>query len=324
MNIRTFGTMKSGQTVKAIDLEAGDLRVTLLTLGAFLQDVRLRGHDYSLTLGSQNLADYESDMVYHGALVGPVVNRFSGATARLGDDILKFEANQLGRHCLHSASGGTHFKIWDIVEHGADFVVLAVDLPDGEAGFPGNRRVEARFELSAPANLKMSVTVQTDALTLINFANHSYWNLDGTANWDGHQIRIAADHVLPTTADDCPTGEIADVTGTGHDLREMRVISRDNPLFDHNFCLSDSRMALRDVLWLRGKSGVTMTVATTEPGIQVYDGRNGIRPGHAAYEGLAIEAQLWPDAPNHAGFPSIELAAGEELEQVTEWRFEME
>jgi aldose 1-epimerase len=75
------------------------------------------------------------------------------------------------------------------------------------------------------------------------------------------------------------------------------------------------------VLWLTGTSGLTMTIATTEPGIQVYDGRAAMRPGHGPYEGLAIEAQNWPDAPNHPGFPSIELKPGETYRQVTEWRF---
>ena len=75
------------------------------------------------------------------------------------------------------------------------------------------------------------------------------------------------------------------------------------------------------MLWLRGASGLTMTISTTEAGVQVYDGRNGQRPGRGLYEGLAIEPQGWPDAPNHAGFPSISLSPGEAYHHTTVWRF---
>ncbi len=87
------------------------------------------------------------------------------------------------------------------------------------------------------------------------------------------------------------------------------------------FCLSDAPAPLREVLRLNGQSGIGMVVSTTEPGIQVYDGRNAIRPGRGPYEGLAIEAQSWPDAPNHAGFPSIVLEPQDEYRQHTVWRF---
>ena len=200
-------------------------------------------------------------------------------------------------------------------------VRLTLDLPAGEGNFPGNRHVAAVFSVEDGNALRLNVTATTDALTLFNAANHSYWNLDGSENWAGHRLRIAADAYLPTTPDFTPTGEICDVTGTAYDFRQTRAISPGEPLFDNNFCLSSGPKALRDVLWLTGTSGLVMTIATTEAGIQVYDGRNAIRPGHAAHEGLAIEAQNWPDAPNHTGFPSIELKAGATYHQTTEWRF---
>ncbi len=311
-----FGTTQDGRTVHAVTIAAGDLTVTLLSFGAILQDVRLAGVAHGLTLGSDRLADYEGPLHYHGALVGPVVNRLTGAQAPIGGVMHRFVPNQDGRHLLHSGDAGTHAKVWDVLEQAPDAVTFGIVLPAGEGGHPGNRTVRARFAVTAPATLKMEVTGSTDAPSLMNFANHGYWNLDGTARWDGHRLRIAADHYLPVTDDVVPTGEIAAVTGTGFDLREGREITAGNPVMDHNFCLSDGRVALRDVLWLRGRSGVAMTIATTEPGVQVYDGRA------AGYDGLAVEPQVWPDAPNHPGFPSIDLLPGDELRQVTQWRFE--
>jgi aldose 1-epimerase len=321
-NIHHFGTLADGRAVQAVTLRGGDLSATVLTWGGILQDVRLTGTYHGLTLGSDNLADYLGQMRHHGALVGPVVNRLSNAAANIGGKPHSFEANQAGRHCLHAGSAGTQFKLWELGAVTDSTLTLALTLPDGEGGFPGNRRITAQFSVEAPATLRMEVSATTDALTLINFANHSYWNLDGTAVWTGHQVRVAASHFLPTTDDFTPTGDVQDVAGLPVDFREMRAIFPGQPDLDNNFCLSDSRQPLRDVLWLTGKSGLTMTVATTDTGIQLYDGRNAFRPGKGAYEGIAIEAQSWPDAPNHAGFPGIEVGTGETYDQVTEWRFE--
>lgn len=320
-DIREFGITAAGQRVEAVHLSAGEMRVVVLTRGAVLQDLRLAGLDRSLTLGSDRLADYEGALRYHGALVGPVANRINGGVAPIAGSLYRFETNEAGRHMLHSGSSGTHCQVWDILAADSASVTLGIDLADGEGGFPGNRHVEVRFDALAPASLRMTITATTDAPTLMNFANHSYWNLDGTPNWEGHSLRIAAEHFLPVTGELIPTGQITPVEGTGYDLRTDSMIAIGHPPLDTNFCLSDARMPLRDVLWLRGKTGVTMTLATTEPGLQVYDGRAALRSGRNHYEGLAIEPQFWPDAPNHPGFPPIELKPGQGWRQETVWKF---
>lgn len=320
-SIETFGTTATGRRVEKITLRAGDLTVSVLTWGAVLQSVRLAGVAHDLTHGSDMLADYEGDLRYHGSLIAPVVNRLTDAQAVIAGAPHGFEVNFNGRHTLHSGAAGTHLKVWDIVSASADQAMLALDLPDGEGGFPGNRRVQVRFAVQAPATLRMEVTVTSDAATIWNAANHSYWNLDGTAGWAGHQLRIAADHVLPTDADFIPTGQIAAVAGGALDFRAGQTIAPHAPDLDNCFCLGSGPVALREVLWLTGVSGLQMAVATTEAGVQVYDGRNAVRRGRAPYEGLAIETQGWPDAPNHAGFPPIDLAAGQTRSQITEWRF---
>lgn len=318
--ISDFGTTSGGVPVQRITLSAGDLTVHLLTLGAVVQGVHLAGVPWNLTPGSDRVEDYEGAMRHHGSVIGPVVNRITAARAPIGGTLHRFEANQGGRNTLHSGSAGTHLKVWRIEAAGDDSATLSLDLPAGEGGFPGNRRVTARFTLAAPATLRMEVEATTDAPTLMNFANHSYWNLDGTPRWDGHVLQVLADRYLPTTPDFTPTGEVHAVAGTDIDFRQPRAISPGAPWLDNCFCLSDARGPVREALVLRGTSGVTLHVATSEPGIQVYDGRDAIRPGHDPHEGLAIEAQGWPDAPNHAGFPSIEVSPGTVLCQITEWR----
>lgn len=317
-----FGTTKDGRDVEAIALHNGDLSVTILTLGAIVQDLRLAGVDRSLTLGSETLADYEGDMRYHGALIGPVANRISTARVRLGGMMHELERNQDGRIHLHSGAQGTHLQIWEVVAVSRTTATLAITLPDGMCGLPGNRRIVATYSVQAPATLTLDLQATTDDLTLMNLANHSYWNLDGTDTYAGHQLRVAADHYLPVTDDFCPTGEIMDVTGTNMDLRAPRTLEAGKPAMDNNFCLSDGGVPLRDVLWLTGTSGVTMVMATTAPGLQIYDGRDGRRPGHQNFEGLAIEAQGWPDAPNNPAFPSVRIDADTTYRQTTRWQFQ--
>lgn len=317
-----FGTAGTGEAVEKITLTAGDLTVAILTWGAIVQDVRLAGVDRSLTLGSDTLSDYEGSLMHHGSLIGPIANRISNARIKLDGMMYELERNQDDRISLHSGKQATHRRNWTVEDRSDTHVTLTCALGDGICDLPGNRVITVTYRVTAPATLTMEVTGTTDATTAMNFANHSYWNLDGTDSWAGHQLQVLADSYLPSTPDDYPTGEIVAVEGTPMDLRQMRVISPETDVFDNNFCLSDGPVLARDVLVLRGQGGVQMTLSTTAPGVQVYDNRNGARPGRAAYEGLAIEAQGWPDAPNNSAFPSILVTPNAPYHQETSWRFE--
>ncbi|SHH03488.1 aldose 1-epimerase [Cognatiyoonia sediminum] len=316
-----FGTTKDGREVHKVTLFDGNLSVSILTWGAVVQDVRLAGVDRSLTLGSDTLSDYEGAMRYHGSLIGPIVNRISTSRVLIDGMMYELERNMDGRLHIHSGSDSTLLQVWDVVEVTNTSLTLRCDLVDGQCGLPGNRTIEATYSISAPATLSLAITGTTDAATLMNFANHSYWNFDGTEDWSGHTLHVHADQFLPTTDDFYPTGEIADVEGSALNFRNPRVIDPQNPPMDTNFCLSTDPQPLREVLTLTGASGVRMKVHTDQNGIQVYDGRHAIRPGKKAYEGLAIEAQNWPDAPTHRGFPSIKVTPDTPYTQDTEWSF---
>jgi aldose 1-epimerase len=317
-----FGTTKDGEDVLQITLSSGDLSVDILTLGATVQAVRLAGVPYNLTLGSERFADYATSMDYFGAIVGPIANRIGNARVRLDGMMHELERNENGDCHLHSGSEGVHRKNWAVLEQAADRVTLGLRLPDGVAGLPGNRDIRVTYQVTAPATLTMQIDGTTDATTCMNFASHIYWNLDGSETWEGHALRIAADHYLPIDDRTCPTGEIAAVGGTKMDFRTSRELVKGAPALDHNFCLSQEPTDLRDVLWLTGASGLQMTLATTEPGMQIHDAAGSHRPGKPVYEGIVIEPQHWPDAPNNNQFPSIKVTPDKTYHQVTEWRFE--
>lgn len=317
-----FGTTADGRDVTAVTIGAGDLQVSVLTYGAIVQDIRLAGVAHSLTLGSDRLADYEDKMGYFGSIVGPIANRISNARVRLDGMMYELERNEGGRTHLHSGDEGVHRQVWQVTARSDNSVTLRLTMPDGMAGLPGNRILTVTYAVTAPATLTMTLDGATDTTTCMNFASHIYWNLDGTPTWDGHSLRIAADRFLPLDAYNCPTGEVVDVADTPMDFRNPSQPHPGAPALDHNFCLSDAPAPLRDVLWLTGASGLALTVATTEPGVQIHDACGLARPGQEVYEGLVIEPQRWPDAPNNPHFPSITVTPDAPYHQQTTWRLD--
>lgn len=322
-----FGTRADGRPVQAIRLRAGELTAVVLTHGATLHDVRLAGTPWPLTLGVPTMAAYEGPCRWFGSIAGPVANRIRGASAKIAGKRHVFETNEAGRTTLHSGSTGTDIQLWSMIEASETAVTLALDLPDGLGGFPGNRHLRAHFALTAPADLTLTLSATTDQPTLMNLANHSYWNLDGTATTAGHSLRVMADRYLPVDGDKIPFMP-APVATTPYDLRTPRRLPLRAAL-DHNFCLANGARPLTPAARLSGAKGVRLDIATTAAGLQVYDGvglNSGQWPGHMGapygpHAGIALEPQAWPDAPGRADFPSIALQPGENWQQVSRFRF---
>lgn len=317
------GTTADGRPVHALGLAGGGLALRLLTLGATVQDLRLAGVAWPLVLGGADPADYAGPLLYAGAIVGPVANRIAGARAQVAGRLCRFEANE-GATLLHSGASGIHARIWRVEACGQDHAALRCDLADGDGGFPGNRTIRAGFRLSAPATLTLTLTAASDAATLMNLAHHGYWNLDGTADISEHRLTVAAACYLATDEALIPEGPPRPVAGTPFDLRAGCRLSEAPPL-DHNFCLAPARRRVSHAATLTGASGVSLRIETTEPGLQVYDGRHFAVPGghgnggraYGPRAGIAFEPQLWPDAPNRPEFPPALLGPGETCRQVT-------
>ncbi|WP_296416895.1 aldose epimerase family protein [Pseudooctadecabacter sp.] len=308
-----FGTTKRGEDVHAIPLTGHGLSVTILTYGAIVQDVRLDGINRSLTVGSDTIADYEGEMRYHGAIVGPVANRISGGTATINGFEHQLERNFIGKHTLHGGTRGLQTRIWSVEDRTDTTLTLSLSVPDGDFGLPGNRIFTAQFSLSAGPALTLSITTTTDEDTYVNATNHSYWNLSGDAGMEGHILRINAESYLPTTDESLPTGEIRPVDATAFDFRSPTPLVLGETAYDNTFVVADARRDLTPVLTLSSDT-VEMTVATTEPGVHIYDDRPD-------YSALAIECQVWPDAPAHPRFPSVDVTPDAPVTQTTQWTF---
>ncbi|MFD1881792.1 aldose epimerase family protein [Paracoccus pacificus] len=304
------------------------LTANILSYGATIQDLRLDGHAQSLVLGFPQLDPYLTEGAYMGAVVGRYANRIGDAKAVIGGRPYRLDANFRDRHLLHGGRDGTGQRNWTIGDSGAEHVTLTDRLPDGHMGFPGNLEVGTTYRILPGPLLEVRITATSDAETLCNFATHGYWNLGGD-DIAGHLFQCIADRWTPVDDDLIPTGRVEPVQGPTDWRRPVRLGDRlDDGLIDSNLCLSDQRLALRDVAWLSVPGGPSMTVQTTEPGLQVYAGDH-LRPGvpgndgkpFGRFAGLALEPQIWPDAPNHKGFPDPILRPGQTYEQITRFRF---
>lgn len=200
-------------------------------------------------------------------------------------------------------------------EHG---VRLSRVSPHGEEGFPGRLEVSATYSLDGSGALRIAYEAVTDAPTIVNLTNHSYFNLAGSGNAGGHELRIAASRFTPVDADLIPTG-VAEVADTRFDFREARKVGAD---YDHNFVLDKgiSEQAEEVAELYDPASGRVLTVATTEPGLQLYTADHLPEP-FAPGDGIALETQHFPDSPNRPEFPSTVLRPGETYRSETVYGF---
>lgn len=329
----SFGTLPDGDAVTCVQISAGRLRATILSWGATLQDLRFdladNRSDIPLVLGFDSMDDYLVHSRFHGATVGRVINRIGGASAVIDGRHRRLDSNSDGGHTLHGGSDGFGARNWQIVDAGRAHASFGLIDPHGQMGFPGTVSATCTysvFERGNHAVLRVELAATTDAPTLVNLGHHSYFCLDDSGDVRKHQLRIDADRYLPCDETALPTGDVAMVDGTGFDFRTSRPVAG---TFDHNFCLADQRRDLAPVAQLSSpRSGLSMQISTTEPGLQLYTG-HGLSGGGTAhgshgngpFAGICLEPQSWPDAPNNASFPSIDLAPGERYEQISEFAF---
>lgn len=318
----------SGPTTKR--LSNGLLSAEITNFGASLTDLRLAGVGHSLVLGFPDLADQVEDGQYMGAVIGRYANRIAGGRVRRGDKVLCLETNENGVGHLHGGSAGFGTAIWRFDHYSSTALELLLDSPDGASGYPGNLSAVARYELFEPATLRLTLSARCDRDTIVNLCHHPYFNLDGRPDVSQHRLCIKADHYLPSDSTLIPTGGIAPVTGTRFDFREEAGLA-DGVTYNNTYCLHRRQIGPLTQYASLQAGPVRMVLATTQPGLHLYDGYkikpSGIGHGGVRYRaraGLCLEAQAWPDSPNNSDFPDVWLDRGRLYRQITEYRFGVE
>lgn len=336
---KIFGTMPDGTTVDCYTLERhGGLSVNILTYGGCIQSLCVPTPDGSMTdiaLGYNDLNSYLKGSGHLGMVVGRFANRIKNGRFTLGGKKIQMPANDGPNH-LH---GEMDTKVFEASAVGETLRLKRVS-PDGEDGLPGNLSVEVRYSLSDPMTLKMELLAKTDKKTVVNLTNHSYWNLAGEGTIEDHILQINAPDYIEVTTGSIPTGRLVPTAGTAFDFSKPRplgdALSQGDDQFaitggiDHCLVFDDHEDEQTVATLTCPRNGLTMTLATSQPGVQLYTanylGNNPVREGKGkpmiARGGVCLETQHYPDSPNHSSFPNVILNPGETYREVTYYHFE--
>ena len=344
-----FGVLDDGSSIEAVVLSnKSGTTVRLMTLGATIQSLRVpdrHGNAGDVVLGFSTAQEYLTDTHYFGATVGRFANRIAKGRFSLDGHNYLLATNDHGNH-LHGGAHGFDKVVWrvaSITSGEPATAALTYVSPDGEEGYPGTLHVTAKFSLYEHNSLQIQYEATTDKPTIVNISGHSYFDLSaGVGNGSAmtHLLQIFASRFMPVNAQLIPTGELRSVTGTAFDFRQPTAVglrirnSRDEQIrygrgYDHNFVLDApagvSRLAARLV---DPASGRVMELITTAPGLQFYSGNflDATTSGkedrlYRQGDALALEPQLFPDAPNQSGFPSARLNPGDVYKSSFEYRF---
>ena len=346
VKITEFGHTLGGVPVRLAVLKNDKLEAHILSYGAVLHRLYVpdrKGNPVDVALGYPTVPDYEKNAGdAMGAVVGRFANRIGGASFYLYEQEYHVTANENG-NCLHSGFHGFARQVFamEAIEGEEAAVRLTAESPDGADGFPGTMQLEVQYSLAGSA-LVLRYYATTDAPTVVNLTNHSYFNLNGHASGSamGHRLTLDSPAYLETDDASVPTGGIVPVAGTPMDFTTEKTLGRDIEAdypalrqgkgYDHCYLLPDS--GLRHAAWLSGpETGIRMETLTTQPAVQVYTA-NYLQPVTACKDGacyaprhaICLETQTYPDSPNHPDFPDCTLLPDQTYDETTVYKFDLE
>ena len=341
-----FGTTKDGKAVEIYTLKDADLEVKVMTYGARIQSVMApdrKGTKADVVLGHPDIAGYQTDKsTYFGAVVGRYGNRIAKGQFTIDGHSYQVPVNNNGQS-LHGGTDGFDNRVWTakMIPDGVEMTLVS---PDGDQGYPGTLTAHVRYTLHGH-DLRLDYSATTDKPTVTNLTNHAYFNLagEGSGTILNQTIQINADRYTPVDKVLIPTGDLPPVAGTPFDFRTPhaigeRIDSANDQLtiaggYDHNWVLNGPngtmKMAAKVV---DPASGRTLTVSTTQPGVQFYTGNflvDGAITGtggktYVRRGAFCLETQHFPDSPNHPAFPTTLLKPGETLHSTTVFSFGVE
>ena len=328
---KTFGKLATGAEARLYTISCGRIRANITNYGASLVALFVDGLD--VVLGCDDASGYERNGAYLGAVVGRNANRVGGAGFLMNGERVSLPTNE-GKNNLHSGPDSWGWRLWEVKAQTESSLTLGIFSPDGDQGFPGNAEFTVTYSIENDG-LTIRYRGVSDKDTVFNITNHAYFNLFGQDKPEramDQELMLPAEAFCPDDAANIPTGEVRAVEGTPFDFRTFKAIGRDigmdyEPLrlqfgYDHNFVNNSPVCAVMR----NPETGLTMTVTTDLPGVQVYagnflenQGKDGIYYGKRS--GVALETQFFPDSVNHPEWQQPFVKAGEVWESVTRYAF---
>jgi aldose 1-epimerase len=343
MNKRAFGVNSRGEAATLYTFENSNGMVMEVTdFGATLYSLWIPTAEGKLdvVLGYDDPAGYEGPSgTFFGATVGRNANRIGKAHFVINGKGYQIDKNDNGKNNLHSGFDFQSFRVWDVKEIGENTITFSLHSPDGDQGYPGVLDIQVTYTLTEDNTVKIDYYGVPQEDTIVNYTNHSYFNLNGHASGSiaKHMVWVDADHYTPADAESMPTGEIASVEGTPMDFRVKKEVGRDidqdfealnfGKGYDHNWCLNNGGKLAKVAELAADQTDIAMEIYTDLPGMQIYTANyvsNEPGKGGAVYQqrqGIAFETQYYPDTPNHPNFPSSVYRAGEIYRTSTVYKF---
>lgn len=337
-----WGKAGNGQDIyKYILKNSSGAYIILSDIGAGIVSVAVPDKDGNLrdvVIGYDDPESYFGDGPCSGKCPGRFANRIAGGHFSLDGKTYSLPVNNGPNH-LHGGPDGFQNKVWESRIDG-DAVEFMYYSQDGEAGYPGNLKVVAHYEWGEDNALKLTFTARTDAPTVLNITNHTYFNLNGEGNILGHELTLNASEYLPTDDTLIPLGDSEPVAGTPMDFVNPKPLGKDLKVdfpalnfgkgYDNCFVIDGYEPGqIQNAAELYSpESGICLEVLTTQPGVQVYtgnwldgcpEGKNGAI--YHDYDAVAIECQHFPDSPNKEDYPSTVLREGETFEEAIIFSF---
>ncbi len=292
-----------------------------------------------IVLGYDHPEEYISGNSHFGALIGRYANRIANGIFCLNGSEYHLAKNS-GPNSIHGGPGGFHNVLWEVAGSDDDTLVLTYKSVDGEEGFPGNLDISVTYTLTDDNDFAIDYEAVTDRATVVNMTQHSFFNLagDGAGQIQSHELMINAEYFTEIDPNQIPTGKLLSAAGTPFDFRQFRSIkekidANDPQLnlargYDHNWVLKKEEDFSLAAVLRDPQFGRVMEVWTSQPGLQVYSsnylhdrikGKQG-KP-YPFRSAICLEAQHFPDSPNHPHFPSTTLLPGEIYRQRTVYKF---
>lgn len=307
------------------------LEVHISTLGAtithmFVPDKKQKPVD--IVLGLQNTQDYASEEyartgAYLGAGIGRYANRIAQGHITINGITYQLATNN-GLNHLHGGNEGFDKKIWETKVQNEQNLILQYISQDGEENYPGTLTVEIHFSIENK-ELRINYRAQTDKDCYVNLTHHPYFNLDPNAtDIKRHMLKLYSGIYLKTR-DLIPDGTFIqaqeDYNFTTPKMLQ-KIIDNEGGL-DDCFVFDTEKGVTRQAELFCQETGIKLYICSDYPGLQVYTGKflnikNGKNGKHyGPFAGIALEAQYFPDSPNHPEFPSTLLKKGDIYRKTT-------
>lgn len=341
---KLFGQTPDGKnaTLYTISNENG-MKASVTDYGAILVNLWVPDRNGTLddvVLGYDSLKEYTKNPHFYGAVIGPSANRIAGATFQVDGVTYHLDINERNNNLHSHKELGYHKRLWETRTYG-NCVEFTLTDEDGSMGFPGNKQLQVTYTLDKDNGLEIHYHGKSDRNTVLNFTNHSYFNLNGHQSGEvsDHKLFLKASQYTPIAADSIPTGELAQVTGTPMDFTQpypigMRIDAEFEQLkltggYDHNWVIDNWNGEPQHfaTVWDPSSKRV-MKVFTTLPGVQLYVG--DFKEGSKGKEGavyknrcsFCLETQYFPNSVNQPNFPSCIFGPDQDYDSVTIYRFE--